>query len=63
MYELKPCVWCDGEIIEDGGTVNYKKQIMTLKVHCAKCGTKIQFRCHFKDNPRTEAIQAWNRRT
>lgn len=60
--ELKPCVWCGGEVIEEGGTVNYQKKVITLRVRCSGCGTKVQFRCRFEDNPRAEAIEAWNRR-
>ena len=62
MDKLDPCLWCGGDMVEDDYTVDFAHQIVTLKTHCDNCRTKILFRCHFENDPLSEAIVLFNKR-
>ena len=61
-FELKPCPFCGGDVEESGGTCNYGKHTMILRLKCKKCGTGYSFKSKWVSNPYFETVEAWNRR-
>nr|DAV90354.1 MAG TPA: restriction alleviation protein [Caudoviricetes sp.] len=61
MAKLKPCPFCGGEVDEIGGSCNFGKKIMLLKVKCRKCGTSVSLKTAWNVNAYLEAVEAWNR--
>lgn len=62
MAELKPCPLCGGEVEEGGGTCNYGKHTMILRIKCKKSGTGYSFKSRWVSEPYFETVEAWNRR-
>lgn len=60
--ELKPGPFCGGEVEESGGTCNYGKHTMILRLKCKKCGTGYSFKSKWVSNPYFETVEAWSRR-
>ena len=59
--KLKPCPFCGGEVEETGGSCNFGKKIMALKLKCKKCGTSVTLKTTWNINAHVEAVEVWNK--